>query len=119
MRRATVTLAVGLLAACGEATLDVDGSCVAVVNVGGTLYTPASLPSVAPADVGPVHVEVTLDTGCLDQGQPSVELGHGESNFLDVGTKIHRVDGFEPEERLTHWSDVVEEWLLLAPAPWQ
>jgi hypothetical protein len=118
MRRVTVMLAAaGLLAGCDDSAFGVDGLCVAVVNVDGTFYTPASLPSVEPGDVGAVRIEVTLNTGCLDQGEPPVELGPGDSNFLDEGTQIHRVAGFEPGERLTYWAPVVQEWLALAPTP--
>jgi hypothetical protein len=118
MRRAVVVLALGLLAGCGESTLSVaDGSCVAVVNVDGTFYGPASLPSLPPAEVGPVYLIVTANTGCLDQGQPPVELESGMSNFLDSGTELRRVAGFEPEVRLTYWAPVVGEWLALAPHP--
>jgi hypothetical protein len=117
MRRAILIPALGLLVACGESTVAVEGSCVAAVNIDGTTYHPASLPPVLAEDVGAFYVEVTLNTGCLDQGEPPVELGHGESNFLEVGTKIHRVDGFEPEERLALWAPIVGEWSPLVPHP--
>jgi hypothetical protein len=116
MRRAALVPALAALLACGEST-GIDGSCVAVVNVDGTLYGPASLPAVPQAEVGPVYLRVTANTGCLDQGQPPVELEPGMSNFLDPGTELRRVEGFEPEERLTRWAPVVAEWLVLAPHP--
>jgi hypothetical protein len=102
--------------ACDGGSTGPEGLCLAVVNVGGVFYTtPASPPSVAPADVSDLFLEVTRDTGCLDQGEPSDELASGESNFLPAGTALHRVVGFEPEERLTYWAPVVQEWLPLAP----
>jgi hypothetical protein len=67
------------------------------------------------ADVSDVVLHVTRNTGCLDQGQPADPLAHGESNFLDAGTVLHRVVGFEPEQRLAHWAPLVGEWLVLAP----
>ena len=117
----TIPLILGLLlAGCDASTLEVDGSCVAAVNVDGTDFTSGGSPSVAPADVGEVHMEVTIYTGCQDQGWPTkeaLEWAPGTSNFLPVGTQIHRVEGFPAAERLTHWSDVIDEWLPLAPLP--
>jgi hypothetical protein len=94
-----------------------DGLCVAVINVGGVLYSRASLPSVPPDAVSDAFLHVTRNTGCLDQGQPADPLAPGESNFLDAGTVLHRVVGFRTEERLVHWSPVVAEWLVLMPMP--
>jgi len=109
-------LLAAVLWACGPSTVDVSGGCIAAVNVDGVLFTGGESLRVAPADVGSLYVVVTRHTGCLDQGEPADPLGHGESNFLDVGTAIHRVVGFEADARLTYWSDVVDEWLPLTPA---
>jgi hypothetical protein len=115
MRPTLAIIGLTLLTACGGSLLGVDGSCVAVVNVGGTLFTPLDSALVQAGDIEEVVVVVSLDTGCLDQGEPSSPLGHGESNFLEVGTEIRRVTGYAAEERLTYWAPVVAEWLALAP----
>ena len=116
----TMPLVLGLLlAACGESSVgSVEASCVAGVNVDGTTFTSGGPHRVEPEDVGDVYMEVSVYTGCQDEGV--VRDGPwepGVSNFLAVGTQLHRVDGFEPRERLTHWSDVIDEWLPLIPLP--
>jgi hypothetical protein len=110
-------LGVGVLAGCSMG-LEPDPVCVATVNVHGVLY---GTPSVAAPDSSTVsaspYLFVTRGTGCLDQGQPGGSLEHGESNFLATGTPIHTIDGFAPSERLAFWSAVIEEWIVLSPAP--
>jgi hypothetical protein len=34
-----------------------------------------------------------------------------------VGTALHTFADYEPEERLAVWSDVIDEWRVLAPVP--
>lgn len=111
--RALVPLAVTLgAAACGSSPVDLDRTCVAVVNVDGVFLT--SEGSVLPADsVGEEHLSITRNTGCLDQGQPVDPLGPGESNFLEVGTALHRIAGFAPTERLAY-RIATGEWSTLA-----
>lgn len=106
-----------LLAACSASTTSVTaGACIAAVNVDGVTFTSGATPSVAPADVGPVHLEVSVYTGCQDTPGPTWEAtpwASGASNFLPVGTPIHRVEGVSPAERLAYRSDVLAEWLPL------
>lgn len=118
MIRALSALLLGLtLAGCSDPVAP-EGSCVAVVNVHGVMYgTPSIEPPAASAVSAEAYLTITRSTGCLDEGQPSDPLAHGESNFLPVGATLHRIEGFEPEERLAHWSDVLEEWRVLAPHP--
>ena len=116
--RAPAFLLLTALAGCGGSTLGLEASCVAAVNVGGIDFTGGGLPSVPPDQVGAVHAEVRVHTGCQDQGsttKEALEWAPGTSNFLPVGTRIHRVDGFSAMERLTYWSDTVDEWLSLIP----
>lgn len=119
VRTFSACLLVSFLSACDTgpaAPVVSEGLCVAVVNVGGVFYSPDSVPSVSQAEVSDAVLNVTRNTGCLDQGQPADPLEHGESNFLDAGTVLHRVAGFEPEQRLAYWAPVVAEWLVLAPS---
>ena len=118
--RHPMLLMLGLqLAACGESTTSVTaGACIAAVNVDGVTFTSGMELSVAPADVGAVHLEVTVYTGCQDTPGATWETTpwvSGVSNFLPVGTPIHRVEAFSPSERLAYWSDVIHEWLPLEP----
>jgi hypothetical protein len=120
MHRAIPLMVGVLLTACGEATptVIVEGACVAAVNVDGVEFTDDDSPPVPPADVGEVHAVVTVYTGCQDQGRPTneaLEWAPGTSNFLPVGTQIHRVEGFSPTERLAYRADPIDEWLPLAP----
>lgn len=110
--RALFLLAVTVGAvACGSSLTDLDGTCVAVVNVDGVFLTTEG--GVLPADsVGDEHLSITRNTGCLDEGQPADPLGSGESNFLEVGTALHRVPGFAPIERLAYRIGT-GEWLTL------
>ena len=120
MRAPAALLFLTALAACGGSAVGVEGSCVAAVNVDGIDFTGGGLGSIPPDRVGTVHAEVSVYTGCQDQGWPTqeaLEWAPGTSNFLPVGTRIHRVDGFSAHERLTYWSDVVDEWLALTPLP--
>ncbi len=110
--RALFPLAVAVGAvACGSSLTDLDGTCVAVVNIDGVFLT--SEGGVLPADsVGDEHLSITRNTGCLDQGQPADPLGPGESNFLEVGTALHRIPGFAHTERLAYRIGT-GEWLTL------
>jgi hypothetical protein len=112
----TILVASGTLIACSGSPTDLEGSCAAVVNVDGTFLTAAG--AVVPADsVEGTYLEVTRHTGCLDQGQSTDPLDSGESNFLPVGTELHRVVGFEPTDRLTYRGDSGEWRLLSTIAP--
>ncbi len=114
--RGAVRVVLGLLVAaaagaCGQSPTDVEGTCVAVVNVDGVFMGTES--GVVPADsVGDEYLTITRNTGCLDQGQPADPLAPGESNFLEVGTALHRVPGFGPTERLAYRIDT-GEWLAV------
>jgi hypothetical protein len=102
-----------IAAACGESPseIDIEGTCIAVANVDGVMMTTAN--GVLAADsVGAQYLSVTRRTGCLDQGQPSQPLAPGESNFLEVGTALHRVPGFGATERLAY-QIFTGEWLTL------
>lgn len=93
-----------------------DGLCLTAVNVGGVLFTLAE--GDAPAAAAVVQeplVTVTRNSGCLDQGEADVELAPGESNFLPVGTTIHRITGYDADERLAVLYGVSGGWQALAP----
>lgn len=101
------------VAACGGSGTDVEGTCIAVVNVNGVFMTPSGA-SIPPDSVSDAYVSITRNTGCLDQGEPSSPLLHAESNFLAVGVSLHRVLGFEPDERLAVQRPT-GEWDVLVP----
>lgn len=103
------------LAGCSD-PVAATGACVALVNVNDVLYSPVEPPTVA-AVSSDIYLSITRNTGCLDTGQQAEALSHGESNFLPVGTTLHQIEGFDPEERLAHWSSEFEEWQVLAPDP--
>ena len=117
MRRASILFGLLAVTACGSPT-STEGTCIAVVNVDGVFYGDAPDPRPTPAEVSSEpYLEITRNTGCLDQGEQADPLGHGESNFLEVGTTLHRIEGYEPGERLAHWAPVIGEWLALSPLP--
>lgn len=115
----TVLAAVALgaaLAACDEGPVGAEGTCVAAVNIEGVTFTSSGAPAPPSNAVASTpYLTITRNTGCLDQGQPADPLAHGESNFLEVGTTLHTVEGYDATERLVYWSDVVDEWLVLEP----
>lgn len=99
--------------ACGGDPTGADGSCFAVVRVNGAFFTPTQPAPDRESVSTDVFLTVTRNTGCLDQGEPADPLVHGESNFLEAGTTLHTIKGFDPSERLAFYSDVIEEWLAL------
>jgi hypothetical protein len=109
-----VITAVSMLAvACGGDPTGADGSCFAVVSINGAFFTPTQ-PAPAQERVSTnVFLTVTRNTGCLDQGEPADPLAHGESNFLEAGTTLHTIEGFDSSERLAHYSEEIQEWLAL------
>lgn len=110
--RLFLVLAVGAAGACGQSPVEVDGTCVAVVNVDGVYMTTEG--GVVPVDsVGVPYLTVGRSTGCLDQGEPNDPLGPGESNFLEAGTELRRVAGYEATERLAYRIDS-GEWLAVS-----
>jgi len=122
MRRTSViTLLIGslsLFAGCRRGPTGVDATCIAAVNVHGVLYVPTSIPSLDSTKVETdVYLTVTRDTGCLDQGEPGASLADGESNFLPVGTTLHRITDTPPEWRLAYWEPEVHVWRALEPPP--
>jgi hypothetical protein len=107
-----------VLTACDAGQLGPEGLCVGAVNVNGIFYRAASIYLPASADVSSEpYLIVSRNTGCLDQGEPADPLAHGESNFLAAGTKLHIQTGYEPAERLVHWSPIISEWIVLMPWP--
>lgn len=109
---------IAAVAACDDSPTRADGSCVAVVNVHGVFFGSNGPPAVDPETVSSeAFLTVTRSTECLDQGETSDPLAHGESNFLPVGTTLHAIEGYGPEERLAVWSGLVAEWRVLAPVP--
>jgi hypothetical protein len=105
-----------LALACTEPAGLVDGLCVAVVNIDGVFFGPLSGYPPAASEVSTEsYLQITRNTGCLDEGQPSDPLRHSESNFLPAGTTLHTIAGFEPTERLAVWGSVLGEWQVLGP----
>ena len=106
------------LVGCDGSTTAAEGLCITAVNVDGAMFTLIEAPLPAAEAVSTeVYLTVTRDTGCLDQGEASDPLVHGESNFLPVGTTLHEVDGYGPDERLAVWRGNEEEsgWRFLVP----
>ena len=103
-----------VLSACDNPT-ELEGSCLAVVNVQGVFFTLAEASATSEEISEAPYLTITRNTGCLDQGQVARELAHGESNFLAVGSTLHTVAGFEASEGLAYYAPVVEEWVVLVP----
>ena len=105
-------------ASCSDPVTSADASCVAGVYVDGVMFHPVGGPG-GYADPSAVSAETYLTisryTGCLDEGQPGGELAHAESNFLAVGTTLHRIAGSEPHEALAIWLPLIGEWEILRP----
>ena len=112
----TTLAAVALAAACSDSATGLEGMCLAAVNVDGVIFveSAADPPDPTSASSAP-YLTVTRNTGCLDQGEPSDPLMHAESNFLEPGTTLHTIDGFDPTERLAVYYELIDEWLPLAP----
>ncbi|MBR9991150.1 MAG: hypothetical protein KFH98_15420, partial [Gemmatimonadetes bacterium] len=89
-----------------------------VHRIGGATFAPVGGTAgyADPSAVSPEpYLTISRNTGCLDQGQPGGDLAHGESNFLAVGTTLHRIAGSEPHEALAVWRPLIEEWEVLRP----
>jgi hypothetical protein len=108
------------LSACSD-PVGVDGSQIAVVVLDGVAYGPANI---EPGDVvGGVHTTVKRRIDCsrgrwLSRNvhvEDHCPLEEGESNFLDGGTAIHRIEGAQPHERLAYFSEFLWEWRALVP----
>lgn len=97
----TLLLLAAVVSGCGESPVGVEGTCVAVANIDGVFMTTGE-GVLAPDSVGTRYLTISRRTGCLDQGQASEPLAPGESNFLEVGTELHRVAGFAATERLAY-----------------
>lgn len=107
-----------VFASCSDPVATDDASCIAAVNVDGVMFHPVGGPA-GYADPSAVSAEpyltISRHTGCLDEGQPGGDLAHGESNFMAVGTTLHRIAGSEPHEALAVWLPLIGEWEILRP----
>ena len=104
------------LVGCGDDATGPEALCLAVVNVEGVIFAEVAGGPVAPELVSSEPVlTVTRNTGCLDMGQPSEPLASGESNYLEVGTTLHAIEGFDPTERLAVYSELIDEWTPIGP----
>lgn len=116
-RRSLLLMLVITLFGCGDSATGPEASCIAVVNIDGVFYGPDDADAADPTAVATEpYLEITRNTGCLDEGQVEDPLAHGESNFLPVGTELHTIDGFDASERLAWWNDTLDEWSVLRPS---
>jgi len=107
-----------MFASCSDPVASADGLCVAAVSVDGVMFHPvggAGGYADASAVSSESYLRISRSTGCLDEGQPGGDLAHGESNFLAVGTTLHRIAGFEPHEALAVFRPLLTEWEILRP----
>jgi hypothetical protein len=105
-------------ASCSDPVTSADAACIAAVNVDGVTFRPVGGTTgyADPSAVSPeAYLTIVRHTGCLDEGQPAGELAHAESNFLAVGTTLHRIAGSEPHEALAIWLPLIGEWEILRP----
>ena len=115
-RTRLLLLLVAAVLGCEDSRTGPEALCIAVVNVAGVSFTSGSAGPFDPTSVSTEpYLAGTRRTGCLDQGQTSDPLGHGESNFLPVGTELHTMAGFQAMERLAWWNDTLGEWSILTP----
>lgn len=96
--------------------------CANLVNVEGVVYTAAGGPlSSAAVLSSEAFAEVTARRECVDVNPKegdNAALEPGESNFLPEGTTVHRVHGFNAEERLAYRLGTEEDkWQILVPVP--
>lgn len=109
-------IVVALATACEDDLTGIEGSCIALVNVHGVGFGESAAGPLDPASVASEpYLTVTRNTGCLDQGEPADPWMHGESNFLEPGTTLHAIEGFDPAERLAVYYELVDEWQALEP----
>jgi hypothetical protein len=121
--RAVLVVAVGAGAiACDSLTGPHEsGSCIAVVLLEGRYYVSmGTTEGATDFTPGTLYATVSRYRECQDNfavdengtiDNPPVPLGDGESNFLPVGTPLHRVDGYPPTERLA--ADTEYGWQLV------
>lgn len=117
-----MVLPVLAVAACGE-PVGVDRLVAHTVVVDGVAYLPDGIPGMSDVAIGPVHATVQRRVDC-SQGRWLDRYTHvnaycplrdGESNFLEAGTPIHRIDGVPAGERLAFYYDYGSEWVALKP----
>lgn len=109
-------IVVALATACEDDLTGIEGLCINLVNVHGVGFGESSAGPLDPASVSSEpYLTVTLNTGCLDQGEPVDPWMHGESNFLEPGTTLHTIEGFDPAERLAVYYELIDEWQVLEP----
>ena len=99
---AGLALLLGGCAGDGLAGREIDGVCLAGLQLDRTLYLLAE-GEVAAADVGREVGEVLRRVGCYDTDDTIED--DGDSNFLAAGTVSHRVEGRDTDEMLTALSE--------------
>jgi hypothetical protein len=119
-------LVVLAVAACGNGEpVGVDRLVVPTVVVDGVAYFPDGILGMSDVAIGPVHATVQRRVDCsqgrwLDSNthvSAYCPLSDGESNFLDAGTPLYRIDGVPSGERLAFHYDYGSEWVALKPNP--
>lgn len=116
MRTVVASLLLTLTACTGGPT-EVDGSCIVALFANDIVYTPTDEFVDASAVSEEPDLTVTrYDPACRDQGEDHDPVD-GESNFLEVGTPIHGVEGFGPLEKRTYRDADRQAWRSLTPLP--
>ena len=116
MKRTALLLLLTTLACGGDTPVSVDGTCAVGVHLNDLFYLPLD----RAVDEGEISAEpyfhiARYDPECYDQGETHRPVD-GESNFLAEGTPLHRVEGFEPLERLAYYDEDAAGWRPLVPA---
>lgn len=103
----------------GEGILAPDATCIAAVNVHGVHYVLSPLVAVTPADISSEpDVEITRNTGCLDQGEPAEDLAHGSRTSFRPARRFTESRGTSPSTRWPFGADLIAEWQVVSPMPY-
>jgi hypothetical protein len=126
VRRPVAALAALAVAACSDGEpVGVDRLVAHTVVVDGVAYFPDGILDTTDVAIGPVHTTVQRRVDCsqgrwLDRDthvSGYCPLSDRESNFLEAGTPIYRIDGVPAGERLAFHYDYSSEWVALKPTP--
>jgi len=124
----TSILLLGTAACACSSLVGTDPSCLAVLELDGVRYGESEIQTPLESDIDPqAYAAVTRALACLDEpglmGQggdvsaPAAASGlpprSADSNFLPLGTTLHRIAGFDPTERLAYWSSSYEIWRVV------
>ena len=126
--RTSIFFFMAAICSCSS-SVGTDPSCLAVIELDGVRYGESEVRAPLESNIdSAVYAAVTRALACVDEPELAGQAGNlsapsavsesqiprpADSNYLPLGTTLHRVAGFDPTERLAYWSSTYLIWRVV------